>query len=149
MNKRSNNTLSLLCALGYQGGTIHQVSDLTGLSVNTILEMNPNITTTVAMQGYEDAVNPQFVHKSTKKSSLFYGNVCYWSGVAFRAQKDTNRIVLSFFDRDPRTNKENPTNWVQAVKSQKIIETLVKQYSAKFVTIHNELSGKFVALYEK
>lgn len=86
-------TLLLLQVLGYQGGTIHQVSQETGLSVNEILDL----ATTEHQIGLDSDQSKGFSSILTNslefnRLNLFHkvrGNIHYWFG-ACRARKYLN-----------------------------------------------------------
>lgn len=80
-----NTTLLILQALGYQGGTIHQASQETGLSVGQILDLDTYEGDKHLSSFYTGgwvAVRTCSV-KFNKEVNFpkFFGNVDFWAGV--------------------------------------------------------------------
>lgn len=87
MSKIENCTLVLMHALGWQGGTVHQVSQATGLDVQTILNLDEHTpvksTDPEALLDVTDYdVGFMFGYSSGASDLQYYkGNKDYWCGV--------------------------------------------------------------------
>jgi hypothetical protein len=86
-------TLLLLNSLGYQGGTIHQASQETGLSVSEILKLSTNEhqigLTSDQSKGFSSVLTNSLEFNRNNLFPKFKGNINYWFG-ACRAQKYLN-----------------------------------------------------------
>ena len=79
-----NRSLTLCNALGWQGGTIHQVAKETGVDVSTLLYGTPVSETlgTDYSHGWFAARTCTLAHNKTVVFPKYFGNVEFWLGVA-------------------------------------------------------------------
>lgn len=95
--KDSDVTLLLLQALGYQGGTIHQASKETGLSVSEILTI-PHLEHQIGLGsaqscGFSSILTNSLIFNREKVFPKFKGNAHFWLG-ACRAQAYKNHNII-------------------------------------------------------
>lgn len=86
----SESTELVLNALGYQGGTIHQASEETGLTVQEILNLGftePQVGLgSDQSKGFSSVLTNSVSFNKEKVFPLFRGNISFWFG-ASRAAK--------------------------------------------------------------
>ena len=71
----------LMIHFGWQGGTIHQVAESTGLSTSEILELDQVVALPSKLDGMNDYHMGYHAGHITADSSITRGNVQYWRGV--------------------------------------------------------------------
>lgn len=80
-----NTTLLILQALGYQGGTIHQASKETGLSVDQILNLDKyernELLRPVYTTGWVAVRTCSVKFNKEVNFPKFFGNIDFWAGV--------------------------------------------------------------------
>ena len=146
INRYANPTLAILLALGYQGGTIHQVAKMTGLTVSTVLELEPDYTSAAAIQGYHDSDNVLILRKNTNQYSTYHGNAEYWQGVLAYSLQKNESAYIAFYTVDPETVKANPVNTVST--SLQTAMEIVATHSDQFCTVHKLLSGELLMVHK-
>ena len=146
INRYANPTLAILLALGYQGGTIHQVAKMTGLTVSTVLELEPDYTSAAAIQGYHDAENVLILRKNTNQYSTYHGNAEYWQGVLAYSLQKNESAYIAFYTVDPETVKANPVKTVST--SLQTAMEIVAMHSDQFCTVHKLLSGELLMVHK-
>lgn len=71
----------LMIHFGWQGGTIHQVAEATGLSTSEILDLHNVVALPSKLDGMTDYHMGYHVGHMTADTSFTRGNVQYWRGV--------------------------------------------------------------------
>lgn len=79
-----NRTLNLCKALGWQGGTIHQVAKATGVDTGTLLYGKPSSESTASdySLGWFAARTCSFEYNRDHNFRAFHGVADFWLGVA-------------------------------------------------------------------
>lgn len=79
-----NRTQALCKAFGWQGGTIHQVSEETGCDVSAILNHKPTNTYlgSVFSNGWFAGRTCSIEHNKSVNFPKYRGNIDFWIGVA-------------------------------------------------------------------
>ena len=146
INRYANPTLAILLALGYQGGTIHQVAKMTGLTVSTVLELEPEYVSAAAIQGYHDAENVLILRNNTNQYSTYHGVAEYWKGVLAYSLQKNESAYIAFYTVDPETVKANPIKTVST--SLQTAMEIVAMHSDQFCTVHKLLSGELLMVHK-
>lgn len=92
-----NITINLLNAFGFQGGTIHQVAELTGCDAFDLLGVEAdNMDADVYNGWYSYRYNDREYNQQNK---MLKGNILFWYGVALGVQtcKDEGLSVVAKF----------------------------------------------------
>ena len=94
-----NRTINLLNAFGFQGGTIHQVAELTGCDAFDLLHTDPFVYDIDYAKGwFAYRTNSRDFNKEHIKPK-YLGNVQFWLGVVSGAEttrKSQERITAKF-----------------------------------------------------
>ena len=146
INRHPNPTLAILLALGYQGGTIHQVAKMTGLTVSTVLELEPDYTSADAIQGYHDADDVSIIRQYTNPHGKYYGNIDYWRGVLAYSLQKYESAYIAFYTVDPETTKANPIKTCTA--ALQVAMEIVAMHSNQYCTVHKLLSGELLMVHK-
>ena len=146
INRHPNPTLAILLALGYQGGTIHQVAKMTGLTVSTVLELKPDYTSAAAIQGYADAEDVLVLRQYTNQHSTYHGVVDYWRGVLAYSLQKNDSAYIAFYTVDPETTRANPVK-TSTAPLQSAME-IVAMHSDQFCTVHKLLAGDLLMIHK-
>lgn len=77
-----NRTQALCKALGWQGGTIHQISDETNCSVNDLLYGSPNKSSQNYTSGWFAGRTCSLEHNQMINFPKHKGDLNFWLGVA-------------------------------------------------------------------
>jgi len=87
--KPENRTESLLHFFGWQGGTIHQLSEVTGVDSNSLLYDEPNQNILDTSLGWYENRTCNLAHRLSSVEK-YRGNTAFWLGAATAGKENFN-----------------------------------------------------------